>query len=85
MSPAKNADNANAVQLCRKTSMNQDPSAQTSPGLGITLGVLAIAATVGIFLLTRRKQDGTSVFEDVVGACERAAERLERSLLAESA
>lgn len=65
--------------------MSQETAAHTKPGLGLTLGVLAIAATVGVYLLTRKKKDGSSVFDDLVNACEHAADSLERSLLAETA
>lgn len=54
------------------------------PG-AMALGVLAVAAAVGIYLLTRRNRDGSSAFDDLVAACERAAENLEASLVGEAA
>lgn len=65
--------------------MSHETTAHTNSGMGLTLGVLAIVATVGIYLLTRKKSDGSSHLDDIVNVCERAAESLERSLLAESA
>jgi hypothetical protein len=58
---------------------------RTNPAGAMALGALAVAAAVGIYLLSRRNRDGSSAFDDLVAACDRAAESLEKSLLGESA
>jgi hypothetical protein len=51
----------------------------------VAWGAIALAAAMGLYWLTRRNRDGASAFDDLVAACDRAAENLERTLVGESA
>lgn len=65
--------------------MDEERGSRPNVAGAMALGALAVAAAVGLYWLTRRSRDGGSAFDDLVAACDRAAEQLERSLVGESA